>query len=153
MSNTKGREYGEIHITALLTTVKLTLRRTFVTRPFNRKQPRIPYQGKVDLFFPDRRYLGCTVQNLSLIGMWVLGGCRDQGEEGGECDIEFHDTVSGANHQLRMRGEVVRADDEGIALIFLNMNVRTYNDLEALILEQGGPPLMEENEFLDGLPA
>jgi hypothetical protein len=52
-----------------------------------------------------------------------------------------------------MRGEVVRADAEGLALIFLNMNVRTLSDLEALILEQGGPPLMEENEFLDGLPA
>lgn len=136
----------------VITIVKLTLRRTFVTRPSNRKQPRIPYQGKVDLFFPGRRYLGCTVQNLSLIGMWVQG-CREQGEEGGECDIEFHDAASGANHQLRMRGEVARAGDEGIALIFLNMNVRTYNDLEALILEQGGPPLMEENEFLDGLPA
>jgi hypothetical protein len=92
------------------------------------------------------------VQNLSLIGMWVLG-CRDQVEEGAECDIEFHDTVFSNDRPLRLRGEVVRMDDEGIALLFLNMNVRTYNDLESLIMAQGGPPLMEENEFLEGLPA
>lgn len=123
-----------------------------MTRQSNRKHPRIPYRGKVDLNFKDRRYLGCAVQNLSLIGMWVLG-CPGQ-QEGGQCDVEFHDADSAANRSLRLKGEVVRVEeDRGIALLFLNMNVRSYNDLEALMVEQGGPPLMEENEFLDGLPA
>lgn len=121
-----------------------------MTRQSNRKQPRIPYQGKLDLFFADRRYLACTAQNISLIGMWVLG-CLDQ-PEGGQCDIEFHDAAM-AGRPLRLKGEVVRVDEAGIALLFLNMNVRTYADLEALLHEQGGVPLMEENEFLEGLPA
>lgn len=86
-----------------------------------------------------------------MIGMWVLG-CSDQ-EEGSQCDIEFHDAASSSNRQLRIKGEVIRVDEDGIALLFLNMNVRTYSDMEALIHEQGGGPLMEENEFLDGLPA
>ena len=122
-----------------------------MTRQSKRKHQRIPYQGKVDLFFKDARYLGCAAQNLSMIGMWVVG-CHAQGE-GSLCDIEFHDDAAPTNHQLRMKGEVVRRDDEGIALLFINMNVRTYNDLEALIVELGGPPLMEENEFLADLPA
>lgn len=117
----------------------------------NRKKPRIPYNGKVDLFFDNRDYLKCSAQNLSLIGMWVLG-CPDQ-EEGKQCDIEFHDAAATSNRHLRIKGEVIRTDNEGIALLFLNMNIRTYNDLEALIHEQGGGPLMEENEFLDDLPA
>lgn len=116
----------------------------------NRKKPRIPYHGKVDLFFPGRSYLKCSAQNLSLIGMWILG-CQDQ-EEGRQCDIEFHDAAA-SNRPLRMKGEVVRVDEGGLALIFLNLNVRSYTDLEALIHQQGGDPLMEENEFLDGLPA
>jgi len=115
----------------------------------NRKKPRIPYHGKVDLFFSGRSYVKCSAQNLSLIGMWVLG-CLDQ-EEGNQCDIEFHDAAA-SNRPLRMKGEVIRVDEEGIALLFLNLNVRTYTDLEAFIHEQGGP-LMEENEFLAGLPA
>ena len=122
-----------------------------MTLPSKRKHQRIPYQGKVDLFFKDARHLGCAAQNLSLIGMWVVG-CLQQ-EEGDQCDIEFHDAAAGANHPLRMKGEVVRRDEEGIALLFLNMNVRTHNDLEALITELGGPPPMEEDAFLAALPA
>ena len=122
-----------------------------MARQSKRKHPRIPYQGKIDLYFNDHRYLKCTVQNLSLIGVWVVG-CLEQ-EEGAQCDIEFHDAAASANRPLRIKGEVIRVDEEGIALLFLNMNVRTFSDLEALIVEQGGPPLMEENEFLAGLPA
>ena len=70
-----------------------------------------------------------------------------------QCDIEFHDAAANTTRPLRIKGEVVRVDEEGIAILFLNMNVRTFSDLEALIVEQGGPPLMEENEFLAGLPA
>ncbi len=123
-----------------------------MARQSKRKHQRIPYQGKVDLYFNGRRYLSCAAQNLSLIGVWVVG-CLEQ-EEGSQCDIEFHEAATTTvNCALRMKGEVVRVDDEGIALLFLNMNVRTYSDLEALIVELGGPPLMEENEFLAGLPA
>lgn len=122
-----------------------------MARQSKRKHQRIPYHGKVDLYFNDRKHLSCATQNLSLIGMWVVG-CLEH-EEGSQCDIEFHDAAASTNRPLRMKGEVVRVDDEGIALLFLNLNVRTFSDLEALIIELGGPPLMEENEFLAGLPA
>lgn len=122
-----------------------------MTRHSKRRHQRIPYQGKVDLYFNDTRYLSCAAQNLSMIGLWVIG-CLEQ-EEGRQCDIEFHDAAATTNHPLRMKGEVVRRDEDGIALLFLNMNVRAYSDLEALIIELGGPPLMEENEFLADLPA
>jgi hypothetical protein len=105
----------------------------------------------VDLYFKDVSHLDCAAQNLSMIGMWVVG-CLEQGE-GSQCDIEFRDAVATSNHLLRIKGEVVRRDDAGLALLFLNMNVRAYNDLESLIFELGGPPLMEENEFLADLPA
>ncbi len=122
-----------------------------MARQSKRKYPRIPYQGKIDLYFKDRSYLKCSPQNLSLIGVWIVG-CLEQ-KEGAQCDIEFHDAAANTARPLRIKGEVVRVDEEGVALLFLNMNVRTFTDLEALIVEQGGPPLMEENEFLAGLPA
>ena len=120
-------------------------------RQSKRKHPRLPYQGKVDLSFRGRHYLGCAAQNLSLIGLWVVG-CLEQ-EEGQQCDIEFHDAITSTNRQLRLKGEVVRRDDEGLALLFLNMDVRAYGELETLIKALGGLPLMDENEFLANLPA
>ncbi len=122
-----------------------------MTRQSKRKQPRVPYQGKIDLYFPDRRLLGCAVQNLSLIGMWVQG-CQDI-QEGERCDIEFHDVVPSASRPLRMRGELIRKEKTGVAILFLNLNVRTYTDLQALIAAQGGLPLTEEDDFLAGIPA
>jgi len=104
----------------------------------------------VDLYFKDVRHLECITQNLSMIGLWVVG-CLEH-PEGSQCDIEFHDAAASTNQPLRIKGEVVRRDNEGLALLFLNMNVRTYNDLEALIQELGGPPLMEEDAFLAALP-
>ena len=124
---------------------------TSVTRLSKRKHQRLPYQGKVDLFFPGHQYRGCSAQNLSLIGMWVKG-CLTQ-EEGDQCDIEFHDATDSTNHPLRLKGEVIRRDGEGLALFFININVRTYGDLESFFQALGDPPLLGENEFLANLPA
>lgn len=122
-----------------------------MTRQTKRKLPRLPYQGKVDLLFPGKSYLGCSAQNLSMIGMWVEG-CLEQ-EEGSQCDIEFHDAAASTNHPLRLKAEVVRRDNVGLALLFCSLNVRTYSDLEALFKALGDPPLLDENEFLADLPA
>lgn len=122
-----------------------------MTRQTKRKLPRLPYLGKVDLLFPGTSYPCCTAHNLSMIGMWVEG-CLEQ-EEGSQCDIEFHDATASTNHPLRLKGEVVRRDNEGLALLFCNLNVRTYSDLEALFKALGDPPLLDENEFLANLPA
>ena len=122
-----------------------------MTRQSKRKQPRIPYQGKVDLYFPAHRLLGCTVQNLSLIGMRVQG-CQEA-QEGERCDIEFHDAAPMAGRSIRMLGELIRKEETGAAILFLNLNVRTYTDLQALIADQGGLALMEEDEFLAGVSA
>lgn len=122
-----------------------------MTRQSKRRHPRIRYQGKVDIHCNGQGYLGCSVQNLSIIGMWV-SGCHNLGE-GDRCDIEFHDAAPAGNREIRMKGEVLRRDGDGAAILFLNLNVRTCNDLESLITAQGGPPLTEANEFLDSVPA
>jgi len=129
----------------------LAIVETSVTRLSKRKHQRLPYQGKVDLFFPDHQYRSCSAQNLSMIGMWVKG-CLAQGE-GDQCDIEFHDATDSTNHPLRLKGEVIRRDGEGLALFFINLNVRTYGELEAFFQALGDPPLLEENEFLANLTA
>lgn len=113
-----------------------------------RKHPRIPYRGKVDLLFPEIEYLNCETLNISLVGIRVRG-CQEQ-EEGTPCDIEFHDTDDGsATHRLSVKGEVVRINEDGIALLFLDMNVRTFNDLEEIIQCNAGDTFLGDDEFLD----
>lgn len=119
-----------------------------MTTQSKRKHPRIPYQGSVSLQFQDQHYPKCTTQNLSLIGMWILG--FQEQPLGTQCNIDFHDAGS-ANRSLRIKGEIVRVDEQGTALLFVNMNVRSYNDLETLILEHAGDALIGEDDFLEDI--
>ena len=123
-----------------------------MARTLKRKHPRIPYSGKIDLLFPDIEYLNCEALNISLIGMRTLG-CQEQ-EEGTQCNIEFHDSADDtATRRLCIKGEVVRVDEDGIALLFLNMNVRTFTDLEELIKDQAGDSYIDTDDFLKDIPA
>ncbi|MFW8601919.1 PilZ domain-containing protein [Desulfobacterota bacterium M19] len=101
-----------------------------------RKHPRIPYTGKVDLIFANQVITECAAQNLSLVGIWVMGNHHPAA--GSVCDIEFHDAAPAANRPLRLKGEVTRTESNGIALMFTNNNLRNYTELEALIKEKGG---------------
>ncbi len=112
-----------------------------------REHPRITFQGSVRIQFKGKEYPKCSAQNLSMVGMWVLG-CQDQ-RTGNSCDIEFHDAGKAAIRPLRLKGEVVRVEEEGVALLFVDMNVRSYNDLETLIQAHADDSLQEEDDFLD----
>ncbi len=117
------------------------------TTASKRKHPRIPYTGKVDLKFSDKIFPNCSAQNLSLVGIWVMG-CNDR-DMGSLCDVEFHDAAPTANRPLRLRGEVVRVDKNGMALLFDDINIRTYGDLESLIKEKGGDASFTADDFID----
>ena len=122
-----------------------------MARTSKRKHPRIPYSGKVDLLFPDIEYLNCEALNISLIGIRVQG-CQEQ-EEGTQCDIEFHESTDDtASKRLCLKGEIVRVNEDGIALLFMNMNVRTFTDLEEFIKDQAGDSYIGTDEFLEDIP-
>ncbi len=114
-----------------------------------RKHPRIPFKGLVSLNFEGQIYNECSAQNLSMIGMWITG-CREQ-PHGSRCDIEFQDAGKTADRSLRLKGEVVRTDDNGLAVLFINMNMRAYQDLEGLIIKHAGDCMPTEDDFLNEL--
>jgi len=110
------------------------------------------FSGKVDLLFPDIEYINCEAINISLVGMKILG-CQEQ-EEGTQCSIEFHNSDDNiSTRRLCIKGEVVRVHEDGIALLFLNMNVRTLTDLEEIIKEYAGDSYVDTDEFLKDIPA
>ena len=115
-----------------------------------RRYTRITFESKVDLRFSEREYLQCETKNLCLSGVWVLDG-RDQ-RVGDQCDIIFHNTGVTNNRMLRIKGEIVRVDDGGIALIFNDMNLNILTNLQTIMLNQADDPFALAEEFLDTLP-
>lgn len=114
-----------------------------------RKFTRIPFQSKVDLRFPDRDYLQCDTRDICLSGLWVMDG--HERKVGEQCDIEFHKTGLTKNQVLRMRGEVVRVDKSGIALLFTDMNLNSYTKLQSILLDSAEDPFKVAEEFLDSV--
>lgn len=116
-----------------------------------RAYPRIPYHGKVDLIFADRELTGCVSRNLCLSGLWVVGcqGCV----EGEQCDIYFHNAGFVRSRAMMLKGQVSRIDNDGIAiaLIFKDMNIRTYTNLQTMVENYSENSFAEAEKFLDEL--
>ncbi len=116
-----------------------------------RRHTRISFQTNVDLKFNNKGYSQCPTQDLCLSGMRVLD-CLDQ-QTGDECEIEFHQTGMVNNRLLRLKGEVVRVDDQGIALVFTGMNFNSYTNLQSIMIDNAEDPFQIAEEFLEQLPA
>lgn len=116
-----------------------------------RKHPRLPYEGKVDIIFADREVTGCVTRNLCLSGVWVVG-CLDAAE-GESCHIYFHDAGLVRSRAMMLKGEVSRIDDDGIAiaLIFKDMNIRAYTNLQTMLENYSENIFEEADDFLEDL--
>ncbi len=115
-----------------------------------RRHTRIPVRTKVDILFGDDDLLQCETCDLCLTGMRVSsGGLRRPGDQ---CEITFHRTGITQNRLMRLRGEVVRVDDGGMALLFTDMNYRAYTNLQAILLDNAENPFEVAEEFIDSLP-
>jgi len=104
----------------------------------------------VDIQFDDET-ISCETSDLCLSGVKVAGGRhRKPGER---CAITFHRTGMIGNRLLRLGGEVVRVDDQGMALLFTDMNYRTFTNLQSVLLDNAENPFDVAEEFIDSLPA
>ena len=113
-----------------------------------RKHTRVPYSGRVDLHFPGRTYTHCQTRDLCLSGMRVLGACLER-QMGDRCVLEFHDAGVTGNRGLRLEGEVVRVERDGVALLFVDMNYRNYAEIEAIVRQGADDPYEAADAFLD----
>ena len=115
-----------------------------------RRHTRIPFQTKVDVRFADDELLVCDTKDLCLSGVWVQSN-HDR-REGEECEIIFRKAGIMNNRMLRLRGEVVRVDDSGMALLFTEMNYNTYTNLQTVLLDNAENPFEVAEDFIDRLP-
>ncbi len=118
-----------------------------------RKHLRIEYHSKVDLIFsdPDRETFSCSTKNLCLSGLW-LSGCQQECNTGDQCHVSFHDAGVVRSRTLLIKAQVARVDEDGIALIFEDMNFRTYTNLQTMMQNYTDNTFQDADDFLDDMP-
>ena len=112
-----------------------------------RQNIRIPLLINVNLRFTEHYYENCSTRDLCLKGLCVHG-CHDQ-KVGDLCEVELLEKEVPINRTIRMRGEVVRVNSDGIAILFADMNMRSYSDLQTLLIYRSDDPFQIAEEFLD----
>ncbi|NOX24720.1 MAG: PilZ domain-containing protein [Deltaproteobacteria bacterium] len=103
-----------------------------------RKNTRVTFQTTADLSFNHRNYRQCETQNLSLKGMSVRG---ITGHTCGEiCDISLALSGSSSRLVLNMRGEIVRVDEDGIGLHFIDIDLDSFYHLKNILYYNADDP-------------
>ena len=114
--------------------------------PNGRLFTRVVFKRTVQLEFGDRVYEECTINDLSLGGMFVVGSFDQKIDD--TCTIRLLQEGSGSVVDLEVTGKIIRVDDKGVALKFLSMTFDSYMFLQTTLLYEAEDPAVLGNEFL-----
>jgi hypothetical protein len=103
-----------------------------------RQNTRVAFTATVDVDFSEQKFSGCASQDLSVKGVF-LAGVRNQAL-GDRCDLTL--SLSGTSSELclRIKGEVVRVEKDGVALRFHEMDLDSYYHLKNIIYYNAEDP-------------
>ena len=104
-----------------------------------RQFTRIHFDRKVNLNLPDNNHSHRQIKNLSLKGMFVIGTFQKNISD--ICHIDLVQTGISTDLTLRASAEVVRKNDEGIAVEFTSMTFDSYMFLQVALLSEVEDPL------------
>jgi c-di-GMP-binding flagellar brake protein YcgR len=120
-----------------------------VDDPNRRRNVRIEFQALADLKFPERSYSQCQVRDLSLTGIFVIGiDGRGQDEK---CEVTLHLSGGSSDVRLTMKAEVVRAETQGLALRFSEIDLDSFIHLKNIVYYNSLDPDILEQEWLASL--
>ncbi|MBU0674219.1 MAG: PilZ domain-containing protein [Proteobacteria bacterium] len=110
-----------------------------------RKNTRVPFQATLDLKFADGRTHKCETNNLSLYGVFAEGV---SGHPRGEvCDVVLNLTGATSDVRLRMKGEIMRVESNGVGLKFVEIDLDSFYHLKNILYYNSGDPDRLEEEF------
>ena len=110
-----------------------------------RKNSRVPFQVVINLDFPGQSHAECETADLGLKGVFVLGVT---GHKIGEnCLISLRLIGSTSHLTLKMKGTVVRAEEEGVALHFYEMDLDSFFHLKNILYYNSEDPDVLDEEF------
>ena len=117
---------------------------------YKRMFTRIEFSRKVSIHFQKNSYGPCSIRNLSLGGMFVVGDFEE--DVGAICHLVFMQTGASSELTIRASAKVIRAGSDGIALEFTSMSNDSYMFLQTSLLYQADDPLPISLEFPDETP-
>lgn len=110
-----------------------------------RKNSRVPFQVIIGLDFPDQSHAECETADLSLKGVFVLGVT---GHTVGEnCLVTLRLVGSTSQLSLKMRGTVVRVEENGLALHFYEMDLDSFFHLKNILYYNSEDPDVLDDEL------
>lgn len=112
-----------------------------------RSSSRVPFKATVTLSFPDKHYEQCETNDLSLKGVSVAGVTGHR--IGEQCDVDLYLTGSTSRVHLNMKGEVVRAKKDSLALRFFAIDLDSFFHLKNIIAYNLGNQDQVDEEFAE----
>jgi len=110
-----------------------------MARNERRSNTRVAFQTTMDVAFTGgRKYPGCAIQDLSVKGVFLVG-VRQQAV-GDRCDLTL--CLSGTSSELclRMQGEVMRVEDGGVGVHFIEMDIDSFYHLKNIVYFNAAEP-------------
>ncbi|HIJ89711.1 MAG: PilZ domain-containing protein [Desulfobulbaceae bacterium] len=110
-----------------------------------RKNSRVPFQIIIGLDFPDQSHAECKTADLSLKGVFVLGVTGHK--IGEKCLVSLRLVGSTSHLTLKMKGTVVRVEEDGLALHFYEMDLDSFFHLKNILYYNSEDPDALDEEF------
>lgn len=103
-----------------------------------RKNTRVTFHTTVDIRFRDADCIGCETRDLSVKGVFVLGvHGRTVGET---CEVTLCLCGSSSELCMKMKGEVVRELEDGVALSFVEVDLDSFYHLKNIVYYNAEDP-------------
>lgn len=115
-----------------------------------RKYIRIEMLQHATVEFQGMDYTSCSVNNLSLTGMFLCGSFYQKA--GDECIVRYTRIYNNSAFSFHLKARVVRKTREGIGLEFLSMAADNYMQLQTSLLYEAVDPLAIGLELPDDCP-
>ncbi len=112
-----------------------------------RKNSRVQFCATISLDFPDQSHEECETHDLSLKGVFVQGITGRK--IGDTCLVSLRLAGSTSDLVLKMKGEVVRVDDDGLALHFFEIDLDSFFHLKNILYYNSGDPDRLDEELSD----
>lgn len=96
-----------------------------------REYARVGFRTVIDLTFPDQEFHHCETRDLSVAGTFIAG-LRDR-QRGTFCHVILHLSGESSDLLLKMRGEVVRIENGGVAIQFVDVDPDSFFHLKNIV--------------------
>jgi len=85
-----------------------------------RRESRVPYRATADMAFGKKNYQGLETRDISITGTYIEG--LSGHKKGEKCSIDLALKGEASELLLKMKGEVVRIEDGGMGLEFIDVS-------------------------------